>query len=76
MKKVTYNNKEYKVEFSEYGYSQSKLAINGEIGSRTINNDNIHDVEVFSRLAKEAIKEYEARISAQNKFKEWDGIIH
>lgn len=74
-KKVEHNGKSYKIDFRDFGYSDSRFIVNGEESSNYMANSMLTDVNAFSKMAKKAIEEYEARKAAKEAFDTWDGKI-
>lgn len=74
-KTVQYNGEMFIVGFTPYAYSDSRFVINREKSSITIPNENILNIEIFKKEAKNAIKEYIDRRIANNNFKAWDGKL-
>jgi len=74
-KKVEYEGKLYKISFTSYGYSDSRLCVEGEATAEYMNNGSLQNVEVFKKYAKRAIQQYIEKKTAERAFEEWDGKL-
>lgn len=75
MKKVEYKGITYKITFIPYGYGDSRFTVNGEPTEFYLRNEQLTNLVVFKKYAKQAIEQYIAKHNAQEIFDNWDGKL-